>query len=50
MNKLNINVIIGLLFIAGIWVFIYGQFIISTVLFGSAFIYSNIATRVKLNS
>ena len=50
MNNFNKDIIIGLMFIAGIWSFISGQFIISTVLFASAAIYSNIVTRSKLNS
>ena len=50
MNNFNKDIIIGLIFIAGIWSFISGQFIISTVLFASAAIYSNIVMRVKLNS
>jgi hypothetical protein len=38
------------MFIAGIWSFVSGQFIISTVLFAGAAIYSNIAMRPKLTS
>lgn len=50
MNNFNKDIIIGLIFIAGIWSFISGQFVISTVLFAVAAIYSNIVMRVKLNS
>jgi hypothetical protein len=50
MNSFNKDVIIGLLFITGIWSFISGQFIVSTVVFASAAIYSNIATRTKLRN
>ncbi len=50
MNNLNKNIVIGLILIAGIVSFIYGQFIIATVFFASAAIYSNIVTRVKINS
>jgi len=50
MNEFNKDIIIGLMFIAGIWSFISGQFIISTVLFASAAIYSNIVMRAKPNS
>jgi hypothetical protein len=47
MNSFNKDVIIGLLFIIGIWSFISGQFIISTVIFAGAAIYSNIAMRTE---
>jgi hypothetical protein len=50
MNNLNKHIIVGLLFVAGIWSFISGQFIISTVLFAGAAIYSNIVMRANLNS
>jgi len=50
MKNFNKDIIIGLLFIAGIGSLISGQFIISTVLFASAAIYSNIVMRVKLSS
>jgi hypothetical protein len=50
MNNFNKDIIIGLMFIAGIGSFVSGQFIISTVLFAGAAIYSNIVMRVNLNS
>jgi hypothetical protein len=49
-NSFNKDILIGLLFIAGIWSFISGQFIFSTILFASAAIYSNIAKRAQLKS
>ena len=48
MNDLMKDVLIGLMFIAGIWSFISGQFIFSTLLFASAAIYSNIVMRSQL--
>ncbi|MEI6706178.1 MAG: hypothetical protein WCK96_03465 [Methylococcales bacterium] len=50
MNDLNKDIFIGLMFIIGIWSFISGQFVISTVLFASAAIYSNIVMRAKRKS
>lgn len=50
MNLINKDILIGLMFIAGIWNFISGQFVFSTVLFACAAIYSNIVMGSKLNS
>jgi hypothetical protein len=50
MSNFNKDIFIGVMFITGIWSFISGQFIISTVLFGAAAIYSNIVIRAKLNN
>ena len=50
MNDLNKDVMIGLMFILGIWTFISGQYIFSTVLFAGAAILSNIVMKNKLNS
>ncbi len=50
MNDFKKDILIGLMFIAGIWSFISGQFIVSTVLFASAAIYSNIVMRAQLKS
>ncbi len=50
MNDFNRDVLIGLMFISGIWGFISGTFIISTVLFASAAIVSAMAMRSRLNS
>jgi hypothetical protein len=45
MSNLNKDILIGLLFITGIWSFISGQFIFSTVLFAGAAIYTNMVMR-----
>jgi hypothetical protein len=45
MSALNKYILIGLLFVTGIWNFISGQFIFSTVLFAGAAIYSNMLKR-----
>ena len=50
MKDFNRDILIGLMFIIGIWSFISGQFVISTVLFASAAIYSTIVMRAKPNS
>jgi hypothetical protein len=50
MKDFNRDILIGLMFIIGIWSFISGQFVVSTVLFASAAIYSNIVMRTKSNS
>jgi len=50
MNDFSKDILIGLLFVVGMWSFISGQFIFSTVLFASAAIYSNIAMRTKLDN
>lgn len=50
MSNFNKDIFIGLMFITGIWSFISGQFIISTVLFGAAAIYSNMIIRAKLTN
>jgi len=49
MNDINKDILIGLLFIIGICSFISGQFIVSTVLFAGAAIYSNIVMRTSFN-
>lgn len=49
MNNLQTDVILGLIFITGIFGFISGEFIISTVLFASAAIYSNVNLTRRLN-
>jgi hypothetical protein len=48
MNTFNKDIFIGLMFTMGIWSFISGQYIISTVLFAVAAIYSNIVSRATL--
>ncbi len=47
MNALNKDILIGLLFVTGIWSFISGQFIFSTVLFAGAAIFSNLVARTN---
>ena len=47
MSTLHKDMLIGLLFIIGMWSFISGEFIISTVLFASAAIYSNMVRRTS---
>jgi len=50
MNDFRRDLLLGLMFISGIFGFISGEFIISTLLFASAAIYSNIAIRKEPNS
>ncbi|MCF8006391.1 MAG: hypothetical protein K9K84_03185 [Methylovulum sp.] len=50
MNNFRKDILIGLMFIAGIWSFISGEFIFSTVLFAGSAIYSNIVIRAQLKS
>ena len=50
MADLNKDLVIGAFFIAGIWEFISGAFIVSTVLMGAAAMFSNIFLRERLNS
>jgi CheY-specific phosphatase CheX len=49
MSDFKRDVLIGLMFIVGIFGFISGEFIISTVLFASAAIYSNVAMGKQLS-
>ena len=49
MADLNKDLVIGTLFITGIWSFISGAFIVSTVLMGAATMFSNIFLRERLN-
>jgi len=50
MNHFSKDILIGLMFIIGIWSFVSGQFIVSTVLFASAAIYSNIVRNGPLKN
>ncbi|NOU15779.1 MAG: hypothetical protein HOO92_17750 [Methylococcaceae bacterium] len=50
MNDFRKDIFIGLMFVSGMWSFISGQFIVSTVLFAGAAIYSNIALKPNLDS
>jgi hypothetical protein len=43
------DLVIGALFVTGIWGFISGAFIISTVMFGAAAMFSNIFLRERLS-
>ena len=49
MADLNKDLVIGAFFITGIWGFISGAFIVSTVLMGAAAMFSNIFLRERLN-
>ncbi|NOT83309.1 MAG: hypothetical protein HOP02_00715 [Methylococcaceae bacterium] len=49
MNDFKADVILGLIFMTGIFGFISGEFIISTVLFASAAIYSNVNLTRRLS-
>ncbi|SHE21517.1 hypothetical protein [methanotrophic endosymbiont of Bathymodiolus puteoserpentis (Logatchev)] len=49
MTNLNRDIATGILFVVGLWGFISGQFIISTVLFASATVLSNIMPKTELN-
>lgn len=49
MRKMNQDLTLAALFLAGTWGFITGQFIISTVLFAGAAIYSNISFKKPAN-
>ena len=48
MIDFNKDILTGIMFVGGIWIFISGEFVFSTVLFGSAAIYTNIASKPKL--
>jgi len=45
MTHLNRDISTAILFVAGVWSFISGQFIVSTVLFASATVISNIMPK-----
>jgi len=49
MTDLNKDLVIGTFFITGIWGFISGAFIVSTVLMGAAAMFSNVFLRERLN-
>jgi hypothetical protein len=46
MSEIKRDMLISLMFLAGICGFVSGEFIVSTVLFASAAIYSNVALNV----
>jgi hypothetical protein len=49
MNDLNKDILIGSLFIAGILSFISGLFVISTVLFATTALFSNMTGNAHIN-
>jgi hypothetical protein len=49
MENVKGDIVIGALFMAGIWGFISGAFIVSTVLFGTSAMLSNIFLRERLD-
>ena len=49
MQSYNKDIVLGLIFIIGIWCFLSAQFIFSTLLFAAAAIYSNMTPHVNLN-
>ncbi len=49
MTNLNRDITTSILFIVELWAFISGQFIISTVMFASADVLSNIMPKAKPN-
>ncbi len=48
MSDLRKDILIGLMFIVGIFGFISGEFVVSTIMFATAAIFSNIAVSSKL--
>ncbi|TCV76925.1 hypothetical protein EDE11_1308 [Methylomonas methanica] len=50
MSDLKKDILIGTLFVAGIWSFISGLFLISAVLFAATSMFSNMSTKAQLNS
>jgi hypothetical protein len=50
MNEFKKDIFVGALLIAGIWNFISGLFVISTVLFAATSMFSNMSTPRQLNS
>jgi hypothetical protein len=49
MNDLNKDILIGSLFIAGILSFISGLFVISTVMFATTALFSNMSGKAQIN-
>jgi hypothetical protein len=47
MKNFNRDITITLLFIIGLWSFVSGQFVMSTLLFASSTIISNLISRAK---
>ncbi len=50
MTDLQRDILIGLMFVVGILGFLSGEFIVSTVMFATAAIFSNIIFNLKLHS
>ena len=50
MKDIKKDIFIGTLFIGGIWAFISGGYVLSTLMFATAAISSNIAANPKLDS
>ncbi len=50
MTDFRRDILIGLMFIVGIFGFISGEFIVSTIMFATAAIFSNIAVNRRLLS
>ncbi len=50
MNDFKRNIAIGLMFLIGILGFIAGEFVVSTVMFAAATIFTNIAVNRSLQS
>ncbi len=48
MKDIKRDIVIGLLFLTGIWGFISGGYVFSALMFASAAIYSNIAVKPSL--
>jgi len=48
MKDIKRDIVIGLLFLTGIWGFISGGYVFSALMFASAAIYSNIAVKPNL--
>ena len=47
MNQLKKDILIGALFVAGIWNFISGLFVVSTVLFAATSMFSTMSTDTQ---
>ena len=48
MNNLNKDILIGSLYITGIWSFLSGLFVISTVVFAATSLFSNMTDKAQL--
>ncbi|MDO9139970.1 MAG: hypothetical protein Q7U38_06555 [Methylobacter sp.] len=50
MNDFKRDIVIGLMFVVGILGFISGEFVVSTIMFATAAIFSNIILNNRLHS